>query len=132
MDRSEPCKDEQTRSQSILLKTFQHCSSVHPSFKPGESLLGIVIDWSDSEVRGLPEAVGESLAKSPLKGCHVHWNRSWQRIRDRVASSIDKALLKTIFSKIASQIPKLSIGEHVCDCFKVLCKQVSAQKQLIP
>ena len=111
-----------------FLKTFQHCSLAHPSFKPGESLLGVVVDWSDSEVRGLSEAVGESIAKSLLKGCRVHWNRSWQRIRDRVASSTDKAFEKMIFTKIASQIPKLPIGEHVCDCFKVLCKQLSAQK----
>ena len=33
-----------------------------------------------------------------------------------------------IFSKIASQIPKIPMGEYVCDCFKVLCKQESAKK----
>ena len=32
-----------------------------------------------------------------------------------------------IFGKIASQIPKLPMGEYVCDFFKVLCKQESAK-----
>ena len=33
----------------------------HSSFKPGESLqnLAVVTDWSDAEVRGLCDAVGE-------------------------------------------------------------------------
>ena len=92
-------------------KTFQQCASNHSSFKVGESLIGIVIDWSDSEIRGLSEAVGENLAKSLLRGCRVHWNRSWQRIRDRVATSKDKYMEKMIFSKIASQIPRISVGE---------------------
>ena len=37
--------------------TFQQCASNHFSFKVGESLIGIVIDWSDSEIRGLSKAV---------------------------------------------------------------------------
>ena len=109
-------------------KTFHHCASNHSSFKVGESLLGIVIDWSDSEIHGLSEAVGEELAKSLLRGCRVHWNHSWQRIQDRVASSNDKKMEKMIFSKIASQIPTIPMGEYVCDCFKVLCNQESATK----
>ena len=94
-------------------KTFQQCASSHSLFKVGESLLGIVIDWSDSEIRGLSEAVGKELAKSLLRGCRVHWNRSWQRIRDRVATSKDKKMERMIFGKIASQIPKLPMGEYV-------------------
>ena len=34
----------------------------------------------------------------------MHCNRSWQRVRDRVASSLDKTLEKAIFGKIASSI----------------------------
>lgn len=41
-------------------KTFQQCTS----FKLGESLLGIMTDWSDSEIRCLSEAVCEEIAKS--------------------------------------------------------------------
>ena len=37
---------------------------------------------------------------------------------------------KMIFSKIASQIPRIPMarGEYVCDCFKVLCNEESANK----
>ena len=42
--------------------------------------------------------------------------------------SKDKNLEKCIFSKIASQISKLSMGEGVCICFEVLCSQQSAEK----
>ena len=48
----------------------------------------------------------------------------------RVSCSNDKNLKKCIFSKIASQISKLSVGEGVCTCFEVLCGQLSAKKLL--
>lgn len=111
-------------------KTFNKCSLDHSSFKPGESLFAVVTDWSDAEVRGLCEAVGEQVGQSLVRGCRVHWNRSWQRIRDRVACSKDKNLEKCVFSKIASQISKLPMGEGVCICFEVLCSQQSAEKLL--
>ena len=59
-------------------KTFAKCSLDHSSFKPGKSLLAVVTDWSDAEVHGLYDAVGEQLGESLVRGCHVHWNRSWQ------------------------------------------------------
>ena len=111
-------------------KTFNKCSLDHSSFKPGESLFAVVTDWSDAEVHGLCEVVGEQVGQSLVRGCRVHWNHSWQRIRDRVSCSKDKTLEKCIFSKIASQISKLSVGEGVCTCFEVLCSQQSAEKLL--
>ena len=62
--------------------------------------------------------------------CHVHWNLSWQQIRDRISCSKDRNLEKCIFSKMASQISKLSLGEGVCICFEVLYSQQSAEKLL--
>ena len=47
-----------------------------------------------------------------------------------VSCSKDKNLEKSIFSKIASQISKLPMGEGVCSCFEVLCSQQSAEKVL--
>ena len=111
-------------------KTFNKCSLDHTSLKPGETLYAVVTDWSDAEVHGLCDAVGEQVGQSLVRGCCVHWNRSWQRIRDRVSSSKDKNLEKCIFSKIASQISKLPMGEGVCTCFEVLCGQQSAEKLL--
>jgi len=43
------------------------------------------MDWSDAEARGLREAVGDETAESILRGCNVHWARSYQRVAERVA-----------------------------------------------
>ena len=55
-----------------------------------------------------------------IRGCKVHWSRSWQRVRDRIARSCDKTREKAAFSLIASQISELEGGENVADCFKTL------------
>ena len=41
--------------------------------------------WSDTETKGLREAVGEELADRLLRGCYVHWARSYQPVADRVS-----------------------------------------------
>ena len=119
--------DKQDASAYALAyrKTFETCKSKFDSFEVGKSLLGVVIDWSDAEIKGLGNAVGQNLASTLLKGCNVHWTRSWQRVRDRVASSADKQREKTLFSKIASAIPKLP-GSVLKQAFEVLSKSTSA------
>lgn len=106
-------------------KTFAKCKSQFENFVVGESLLGIVIDWSDAEIKGLEHAVGKDLASKLLRGCNVHWARSWQRVRDRVAFSEDKVREKALFAKIASAIPKLP-GNALKHAFGVLSKTASA------
>ena len=64
------------------------------------------IDWSDAEAAGLKMAVGEHKATELLKGCKVHWQRSCQRIANRVASSENKQKEKEVFLTIAEQIQK--------------------------
>ena len=49
-------------------KTFNKCSLDHSSFKAGETLYAVVIDWSDAEVRGLCDAVGEQVGQSLVRG----------------------------------------------------------------
>lgn len=104
-------------------KTFSKCKSDHPEFSPGVTLLGVVTDWSDAEIQGLGGAVGTEIAKKLLRGCSVHWDRSWQRMRDRVAESTHE---KKLFSKIACQIPQLDTGQHVCLSFQVLSGETPA------
>ena len=41
---------------------FQTCHTDFPQFKIESSLNGIIVDWSDTETKGLREAVGEELA----------------------------------------------------------------------
>lgn len=111
-------------------KLFSKCKCDHAEFEVGKTLQGVVIDWSEAEMKGLGIAVGSELAKKLLRGCSVHWIRSWQRIRDRIASSADKQRERSIFSKIASQIEKLPSGTKVCLCFQVLCGEKPASALL--
>lgn len=48
-------------------KLFIKWQSLHPQFKPGESLLGVVMDWCDAEISGLKKAVGDDVASKLLK-----------------------------------------------------------------
>ena len=57
-------------------KIFSKCSNSNDSFKVGETLIGIVTDWSDAEINGLKMAIGKDTAEKLLKGCSVHWLRS--------------------------------------------------------
>lgn len=50
---------------------FEAVASDHPTFKIGESLTGIIADWSDQQANGLEIAVGKTLATEILKGCQV-------------------------------------------------------------
>ena len=66
---------------------------------------------------GLKKAVGEQKAEELLKGCKVHWQRSCQRIANRVAY---KQKEKDIFLAIANQILKQDAIKTVA-CFETLC-----------
>ena len=111
-------------------KTFNRCKYSNNNFKLETSLLGVVVDWSDAEIKGLGSAVGKELAITLLKGCRVHWTRLWQRVRDRIATTKDKAREKNLFSSIASQIPSISAGNNLVITFEVLCKKKSADSPL--
>ena len=51
---------------------FETCHKEHRNFKVGESLKGIIVDWSDTEAKGLREVIGEDAADIVLKDCNVH------------------------------------------------------------
>ena len=90
--------------------------------KIGETLLGIVVDWNDAEISGLGHAVGKDLATKLLRGCRVHWARSWQRVGDRIASSPDKSREKLVFTNIASKVTEIKGGESVLKPYVVKSK----------
>ena len=52
--------DKQTAKAHDLAysKMFAKCKSSNHTFEPGRTLLGIVVDWSDAEIRGLSLALG--------------------------------------------------------------------------
>lgn len=51
---------------------FQQVKEDHPTFQVGQSLIGIVADWSDQQAKGLAKAVGNATANEILKGCQVN------------------------------------------------------------
>ena len=51
-------------------------------------------------------------------------------MRDQVARSSDKPRERAIFSKIASQIPKLE-GQRVAYCFQALCSESPSVQDLV-
>jgi hypothetical protein len=102
-------------------KVFDHCKEKYSDFKLGESLLAVIVDWSDAEINGLKAAIGDKLAISLLRGCKVHWIRSCQRVADRVASPTNKDLEKKIFLRIAKKIQSLSSAVETIACFETLC-----------
>ena len=71
-------------------KVFGKCSTSNSSYKLGETLIGIVTDWSDAQINGLKKAIGKDAAKRLLKGCSVHWLRSCKRVAERISNSSDK------------------------------------------
>ena len=81
-------------------------------------------------------AVGKTLAEMILKGCKVHWQRSCQRVADKVSSSTDKQREKSLFLKISSQIQKLesTVTVSIVACFETLCgvRSVSELMKLLP
>ena len=102
---------------------FQTCHTDFPQFKIESSLKGIIVDWSDTETKGLREAVGEELADSLLRGCNVHWARSYQRVADRVNSSVQKCnrkLATEAFCAIAKLVTSVKTKDDVLKCFDAL------------
>ena len=84
--------DAQSASAYALTfkKVFEKCKRFNKEFELGSTLQGIKTDWSDAEISGLKIAIGNDLAGKLLKGCKVHWQRSCQRVADKVAISSDK------------------------------------------
>lgn len=85
----------------------------------------IVVDWSDAEIEGLSSTLRREKARAVLKGCQVHWTRSWQRVRDHVVSSNNKGKEEALVSLISTALPKTSAGNDIGD-YSVLCKEKSS------
>ena len=117
-----------------IKKVFSKCESDCDTFCIGETLLGIIIDWSDAEILGLKQAIGESKAQSLLRGCKVHWYRSCQRVADRVATSGERQRERTVFLKICHAIQELSSSVDIIACFEALCgvRTLGSMKDKLP
>ena len=103
---------------------FDICKKDNPEFVVGKTLLGVVIDWSDSEAEGLKLAVGEKTANLLLKGCKVHWIHSYQRVADKVCKHQHpeiRTVEKEAFNLVAAAVQKVLTQQHVLQLFQCLC-----------
>ena len=50
---------------------FTAVKTLHPKFEVGKSLHGIIMDWSDAQIKELEEDVGPDVAAKVMKGCRV-------------------------------------------------------------
>ena len=89
----------------LLIKNISlKCSSKRQSFQLGETLLGVITDWSDAEINGLKVAVGKHMAEQLLRGCTVHCQRSCQHIAERVSSQAHKQRERSVFLKLQTAL----------------------------
>ena len=102
---------------------FDTCQRDHPNFKVGESLKGIIVDWSNTKAKGLREVVGEDTVECVLKGCNVHWVRSYQRVAERVNAGVlkgNKRAAVEAFCLISKHIMIVNERQYVLQLFNVL------------
>ena len=95
-------KQDKNAYSLAFRKIFQKCKEINPKYL--EFLLGLVVDWSDAQIKGLQQVVGEEKADKLLKGCKVHWLRSCMRVADKVAASQYKTRERNLFVSIAKYI----------------------------
>ena len=50
---------------------FRKMKEKHPTFGVGKTLKGIITDWSDTQLHGLRDAIGEEITSQVVKGCQV-------------------------------------------------------------
>ena len=99
-------------------KLFEQCKQADTNFTIGETLLGVVTDWSDAEINGLRDVIGLETASKLLRGCKVHWLRSYLTVYECIALSANKHIECDI---IAARIQILNSAIEIIACFEALC-----------
>lgn len=79
---------------------FETVKKDYPSFNVGDSLQGIVLDWSDQQLKGLETVVGITVAAKVAKECRVHF---WRSVGEQVNKN--NAQSYRAFTTIAYEIP---------------------------
>ena len=108
---------------------FEQCKEDHKDFKV-ENLKGIVMDWSDTERKGLELAIGKTTAEKLVIGCLVHYGKSYQRVAHRVSSSVPvqiRRVSRDSFCAIARKIPSAECKSQVMKMFSTLKGETSLQ-----
>ena len=58
---------------------FKRVKELHPEFSVGKTLLGILADWSDTQIKGLENVLGSDTISLVMKGCQVRHRCSYKR-----------------------------------------------------
>ena len=96
-----------------------------------------MVDWSDAEAQGLRDAVGEELANQLLKGCQVHWMRSYQRVADKVCKiqhPEKRKIENEAFKLIVAAIVNVKSQDQVLKVFQCLSRECDVRdvQSLVP
>ena len=59
-------------------KILERCSSIREDFEVGQTLLGIITDWSNAEINGLEAVVGHAKVMELLKDVSSILASVWQ------------------------------------------------------
>ena len=84
---------------------FETVKKDHPQIAVGTSLQGIVLDWSDHQMKGQEAAVASRVAK----GCRVHFQHSVKRVSEQVNKNqpcADKAFTTIAYTLFQTKVHK--------------------------
>ena len=116
-------KEDSDFYSSAFQAIFRLCNEDNKDFAPGKTLKGIVLDWSDTERKGLEVAIGKDLTENLLIGCQVHYGRSYQRVAERVSNLLPRQIRnvsREAFCKISRAIPNQREKSTVMKLFSIL------------
>ena len=114
-----------------IREIFTHVTKIHPSFKNGQTLWQIMVDFDQAEYNSFERSIGAELCEKILRGCYVHWKTSAKRVSDIVTKSKEEY---KIFRDIGHAIQDLTNQTDFKLAFDVLCgvKNITEAKNLFP
>ena len=123
---------------------FHKVKELCSTFVIGKSLVGIVADWSDTQIKGLEGAIGEETVAKVMKGCQVsyqvcvpnmcydlsilikvHFMRSVKRVGERLKECSVES--RQVFVSLGYAILEVKTKEEVDILFKAMCGETGLE-----